>query len=67
MALKRYKDAVEIQKDDAIKRNQVSFDFMLRMFNHLNKLFVKEKSLLILIIQYIVITLKSVSSPLCTQ
>ena len=43
MALKRDKYAIEIQKDDAIKRNQISFDFMLRIFNHLNELYVKEK------------------------
>ena len=47
MALKRDKDAIKIQKDDAIKRNQIFFDFMLRMFNHLNELYVKERSLLI--------------------
>ena len=45
MALKRYKDAIEIQKDDAIKRNQIYFDLVLRMFNHLNELNVKGKSL----------------------
>ena len=44
MALKRDKDAIEIQKDDAIKRNQIFFDFMLRMFNNLNQLYVEEKS-----------------------
>ena len=47
MALKRDKYAIEIQKDDAIKRNQIFFDFILRMFNHLNQLYEKEKSLLI--------------------
>ena len=47
MALKRDKYAIEIQKDDAIKRNQIFFDLMLRMFNHLNQLYEKEKSLLI--------------------
>ena len=47
MALKRDKDAIEIQGDDAIKRNRLFFDFMLRMFNHLNKLYKKEKGLLI--------------------
>ena len=47
MALKRDKDAIEIQKDDAIKHNLLFFDFMLRMFNHLNQLYEKEKSLLI--------------------
>ena len=43
MALKRDKDAIEIQKDDAIKRNQLFFDFMLRIFNHLNQLYEQEK------------------------
>ena len=47
MALKREKDVIEIKKDDAIKRYQIFFDFILRMFNHLNELYVKEKSLLI--------------------
>ena len=47
MALKWDKDAIEIQKDDAIKSNQIFFDFMLIMFNHLNQLYVKEKILLI--------------------
>ena len=50
MAFKQDKDAIEIQKDDAIKRNRIFFDFMLRMFNNLNQLYVKEKSLLIDII-----------------
>ena len=44
IVLKQDKDAIEIQGDDAIKRN---FFFMLRMFNHLNQLYEKEKSLLI--------------------
>ena len=47
MALKRDMYAIEIQKDDAIKRNQIFFDFMLRIFNNLNQLHVKGKSLLI--------------------
>ena len=47
MDLKRDKDAIEIQGDDAIKHNQSFFDFMLRMFNRLNQLYEKEKSLLI--------------------
>ena len=38
MALKRDKDAIEIQGDDEIKRNRLFFDFMLRMFNNLNQL-----------------------------
>ena len=45
MALKQDKYAIEIQKDDAIKRNRIFFDFMLRIFNNLNKLYYKEKSL----------------------
>ena len=55
MALKRDKDAIEIQKDDAIKRNRLFFDFMLRIFNHLNQLYEKEKSLLI----YTILTYQS--------
>ena len=47
MALKRDEDAFEIQKDDAIKCNRIFFDFMLRIFNRLNQLYEKEKSLLI--------------------
>ena len=42
MALKRGKDAIEIQGYDAIKRNRLFFDFMLRMFNHLNQ-FIRRK------------------------
>ena len=41
MALKRDKGAIEIQKDDAIKRNQIFSNFMLRMFNDLNQLYEK--------------------------
>ena len=47
MVLKLDKDAIEIQGDDAIKRNRLFLDFMLRMFNHLNQLYEKGKSLLI--------------------
>ena len=47
MDLKREKDAIDIQGDDTIKRNRLFFDFMLRMFNNLNQLYEKEKSLLI--------------------
>ena len=47
MSLKRDKYAIEIQKDDAIKRNQLFFDYMLRMFNHLNQLYDQDKSTLI--------------------
>ena len=45
--LKRDKDAIDIEGEDEIKRNRLFFDFMLRMFDHLNKLYEKEKSLLI--------------------
>ena len=41
MALKREKDAIEFQKDEAINCNRI---FMLRMFNDLNQLYVKGKS-----------------------
>ena len=47
MALKRDKDSIEFQKDDTTNRNQIFFDFMLRMFNHLTQLYGNEKSLLI--------------------
>ena len=47
MVIRQDKDSVEFQKDDAINRNRIFFDFMLRMFNHLTQLYVKEKSLLI--------------------
>ena len=47
MSIQRDKYAIDIQGDDTIKRNRLFFDFMLRMFNHLNKLYEKEKSLLI--------------------
>ena len=45
--LKRDKDAIDIEGKDAINRNQLFFDFMLRMFDHLNQLYEMEKSLLI--------------------
>ena len=47
MALKWDKDVIEFQKDDAINRNWIFFDFMLRMFNHLNQLYINEKYILI--------------------
>ena len=45
--LKREKDAIDIDEDDAIDSNRLVFDFMLRMFDHLNQLYEMEKSLLI--------------------
>ena len=47
IAIKRDKDAIDIEGEDEIKRNRLFFYFMLRMFNHLNQLYEKEKSLLI--------------------
>ena len=47
IALKWDKDAIEIQGDDAIKCNRIFIFFMLRMFNHINQLYEKERSLLI--------------------
>ena len=43
MALKRYKYDIEVQNDDAIKRNQIFFDFMQRTFNSLDGLYFHEK------------------------
>ena len=47
IALKRDKDAIDIEGKDKIKRNRLFFDFMLRMFDHLNQLYDMGKSLLI--------------------
>ena len=47
IALKRDKDAIDIDGEDAINSNQLFFDFMLRMFDYLNQLYEMEKSLLI--------------------
>ena len=48
IALKWDKDAIGIQGDDSIKRNRLFFDFMLRMLNHLNQLYDKEKKSLLI-------------------
>ena len=45
--LKRYKDAIDIGGDNAIYNHWLVFDFMLRMFDHLNQFYEMEKSLLI--------------------
>ena len=45
--LKQDKDAIDIDGDDAINRNRLFLDFMLRMFDHLNQLYEMEKSLII--------------------
>ena len=47
MALKRNKYDTEVQNDDAIKRNQILFDFMQRTFNRLDVLNLHEKNILI--------------------
>ena len=47
IALKRDKDAIDIDREDAINSNRLSFDFMIRMFDNLNKLYEMGKSLLI--------------------
>ena len=46
ISLKRDKDTIDIEGEDEIKRNRLFFYFMLRMFDHLNQLYEKEKSLL---------------------
>ena len=47
IALKQDKDEIDIDGEDAINRNRLFFDFMPRMFDHLNQLYEMEKSLLI--------------------
>ena len=47
MAPKQDKYYIEVQNDDAIKRNRIFFDFMQRTFNRLDVLYLHEKSLLI--------------------
>ena len=47
ISLKRDKDAIDIDGDDAIYSHRLVFDSMLRMFDHLNQLYEMEKSLLI--------------------
>ena len=43
MALKREKYDIEVQNDDAIKRNRIFFDFMQQTFNCLDELYLHEK------------------------
>ena len=43
MALNRDKYDIEVQNDDAIKRNQIFFDFMQRTFNCLDVLYIHEE------------------------
>ena len=48
IALKRAKDAIDIDGENEINRNRLFFDFMLRMFDHLNKLYEMEKVFLLI-------------------
>ena len=48
IALKRNKDAIDIDGDDAIDSNRLFFDFVLRMFDHLNQLYEMEKFFLLI-------------------
>ena len=43
MALKRDKYDTEVQNNDAIKRNQIFFDFMQQTFNRLDGLYIHGK------------------------
>ena len=53
MYLKRYKYDIEVQNDDAIKRNRIFFDFMQKTFNSLYGLYLHVKYLLIdMVIKY---------------
>ena len=47
IAFKQEKDTIDIEGEDEIKCNILFLDFMLIMFDHLNQLYGKEKSLLI--------------------
>ena len=47
MALKRGKYDIEVQYDDAIKRNQICFDFMQQTFNFLDGIYLLKKIVLI--------------------
>ena len=47
MALNWYKYDIEVQNDDAIKSNQIFFDFIQRTFNPLNGLYLHETYLFI--------------------
>ena len=42
MALNRDKYEIEVQNDDAIKRNQILFDFVQQTFNCLYGLYIHE-------------------------
>ena len=46
MTLKRDKYNIEVRDDDAIKRNQVFFDFMQQTFKSLDGLYMDERFIL---------------------
>ena len=48
IALKRDKYEIDIDGDDAIDSNRLVFDFILRMFDHLNQLYEMEKVFLLM-------------------
>ena len=48
IALKQDKDAIDIDGNDAIDSYRLFFDFMLRMFDHLNQLYETEKVFLLM-------------------
>ena len=48
ISLKQDKDSIDIEGEYAINRNRLFFDFMLRMFDHLNQLYEMEKVLLLI-------------------
>ena len=50
MALNQEKYDIEVQNDDAIKRNQILFDFIQQTFNSLDGLYLREICILIYMI-----------------
>ena len=60
MALKRDKYDIEVQNDDAIKRNQIFFDFMQRTLNRLYGLYLHED------VFYIYNNIKSIEEVECS-
>ena len=46
--LKPDKDVIDIEGEDAINRNRLCFDFMLKIFDHLNQLYEMEKVFLLI-------------------
>ena len=48
ISLKRDKDAIDIDGDGAIDSHRLVFDFMLRIFDHLNQLYKMEKFFLLM-------------------